>query len=62
MIGNPMLKKAMPGFERDKCVMMNVNGLQIPLQWKSAPAVPEGKLVSIRFSFRDATIYAVGAL
>eukprot|EP01045_Picozoa_sp_COSAG04_P003524 COSAG04_NODE_144_length_22941_cov_54.823614_10_plen_65_part_00 len=50
------------GFERDKCVLMNVDGLKLPLQWTGNPAPPAaGTRVRLRFSFRDATLFAAGS-
>jgi len=54
--------RAIPGFERNKCMMMDVDGLQLPLNWAGSADLPApGTMVRLRFSFRDATIYAAGA-
>lgn len=59
-----------PGFERSQCAFTNVSG-RLPLRWaanaSSSSAVAAtgaslaGTRVSLRFYFRDATVFAVGA-
>eukprot|EP01052_Picozoa_sp_SAG31_P023827 SAG31_NODE_1988_length_6721_cov_11.339928_9_plen_174_part_00 len=66
-----------PGHEPQRCLMTNVTGLRLPVTWgamtvaKDAPpsppppppvAVQPGQVVQLRFFFRDATIYAAGAV
>lgn len=45
-----------PGHERSKCISMNTTQIRMPLRWAGSPVGP------VRFYFRDATIYALGAL
>lgn len=59
----PNTGATVPGYERAKCTMMNVDGLRVPIAWKGAlpAAAPKaGAQVRLRFYFRDATIYAFG--
>lgn len=52
------------GRTRDKCVLLDVDGAQIPLKWEGEEAhapVAVGTRVTLRVFFRDATIYAVGS-
>lgn len=52
----------LPGFERDKCTMVGVDGQKLPLAWAGAPKPPAaGSMLRLRFSFRDAVIYAAGS-
>ena len=66
--------EVIPGHEPQRCLFTNITGLQLPIKWgePSAPpgpqpplpapvTVPAGKSVKLRFLFRDATIFAVGA-
>ena len=55
--------EVLPGLTRDKCVLMDADELRAPLEWKgaNASALASGKQVYVRFFFREATIYAVGA-
>ena len=50
-----------PGFEKEKCVLMDVDGVQLPLQWGSEPnghtSVLAGRLVSLRIYFRDSIMF-----
>ena len=51
-----------PGFERSKCMFMNVDAAELPLRWSGQPKPPPaGTMVRLRFFFRDATIYAFGS-
>jgi len=54
--------KAIPGHERGNCIIMNKDGLRLPLTWNTtvSPPVP-GTLVQFRLFFRDATVYAIGS-
>jgi len=59
--------KAIPGFEKEKCVLMNTSG-KTPLRWakdiaqlKQLEQTVAGKSVRLRFYFRDATLYAAGS-
>jgi hypothetical protein len=50
-----------PGYERGRCTMMNLDSLGIPITWEGSPKEPAtGAMVRLRFFFRDATIYALG--
>lgn len=50
-----------PGYDRTNCVVLNKDGLQLPLEWNTTQPAPDvGALIQVRFFFRDATIYAVG--
>ena len=53
----------LPGLTRDKCVLMDVDDLRKPLEWEgaNASALAGGSKVFVRFFFREATIYALGA-
>lgn len=48
------------GFEKEKCILTDADGLRLPLEWggKYTTSIV-GRRVSLRFYFRDATIYAV---
>ena len=56
--------RTIPGFERGNCILMNIDGLRVPLKWDrngtvtAPPAPAAGSLVRLRFYFRDATIYS----
>ena len=51
-----------PGFERHRCVFMNTTGTRLPLVWEGTPKPPgPTAAVQLRVSFRDATVFAVGA-
>jgi hypothetical protein len=52
--------KALPGFEREKCLYENVDGQRLPLRWgdKDGSDVA-GEHVRLRFFLRDAKIYGV---
>jgi len=53
--------KPIPGFEREKCIVQNADGLRLPLRWSGSDSARlAGRTVSLRFYLRDATIYAVG--
>ena len=62
-----------PGYEKEKCIMVNVDGLRLPVVWKKKAAdfgVEDaddltgtelaGKEIKMKIYFRDATIYAIG--
>jgi hypothetical protein len=52
--------KPIAGFEKEKCIFLDKDGLRLPLRWKGRDAAAlAGRTVSMRFYFRDATIYAV---
>jgi hypothetical protein len=57
--------KPIEGYEHSNCVLIDVDQQQLPLVWNSTSKEPSqispGKAVKLRFYFRDATIYAVGA-
>ena len=56
-------KKAIAGYDEGRCVLKNVDGLRLPLTWAGAPpALAEGRVVALRVYFREATVFAVGAL
>ena len=62
---NGSLKAAVVlGHERDRCVLQNVDGLKLPLQWSGAPAsytpTSRDEKVYLRVFFRDSTIFAIG--
>ena len=56
------------GRSRERCVLMDVDAQKIPLTWAAAESAGEagestlrdGDVVSLRFFYRDATIFAVG--
>jgi hypothetical protein len=65
-----------PGHEAQRCLLTNVTGLALPIVWGGHPIVPPGitppplpapvkvapgTMVRLRFLFRDATVFAVGA-
>ena len=47
------------GYEKERCVMMDVDGLALPLRWDGAPPIAAGTKVALRLYFRDATIFAL---
>ena len=47
------------GFEKEKCVFMDVDGLRLPLDWAGRSPQLEA-LVALRLYYRDAVVYAVG--
>jgi hypothetical protein len=52
-----------PGYERERCVMMNVNGTRLPLEWNGSKPLHEhivGQRVRLRVFYRAATVFAVG--
>lgn len=63
--GNPT--DPLPGFERENCVMMDVDGARLPLRWHAPNTSvalqlpPSVDSVVLRLFFRDATIHAVGS-
>jgi hypothetical protein len=56
--------KELPGFGvEDVEPLMNVDGVKLPLKWKGGrdSAGLAGRMVRVRFYFRDAYVYALGA-
>lgn len=52
--------ETIPGFEADKCVVVNQDRRDIPLKWGDASARKlAGKTIRLRFFLRSANIYAV---
>jgi len=52
---------AIHGFERERCIFQNRNDTRLPLSWDGkATTALAGRLISLRFYFRDAAIYAIG--
>ncbi|MBN1346721.1 MAG: hypothetical protein JXQ73_28785 [Phycisphaerae bacterium] len=52
--------KVIPGFEREKCVLMGIDGTALPLQWGDRSAGElAGRVVRARVCFRDARIYGL---
>jgi hypothetical protein len=49
----------LPGFEKQKCVFMDQDGLRLPLDWDGR-SPPPGALVALRIYYRDAVVYAIG--
>lgn len=49
-----------PGYSRDQCIILNHDGLELPLQWKGAIPLLGGTAVTLRVYFRDSIIYSVG--
>ena len=46
----------------ENCIITNTSGLNIPVRWNTTAKLPAaGTGVQLRFYFRDATIYALGA-
>ncbi len=54
------------GFEAERCIILNADGLRIPLEWKNSHdttgASLAGKEVALRIYFREAKIYAVDGI
>ena len=55
-----------PGYERNKCVMYGAESTNHTLAWRggngtAAPPIEPGREVRLRFYWRDALIFAVGA-
>ena len=65
------------GYEPERCVMTNVNGLRIPLHWSrdndasvgleaegtEGGGVPlAGRVVALRIYYRAATVFSIGAV
>ena len=49
-----------PGYERDKCQLKNIDDTRIPLRWNGQTGTElTGKKVSLRFCLRSARLYAV---
>ena len=60
--------EVIPGFEKEKCLLMNVTGTHINLVWEDASEyvasaffADEPVAVQARVYFRDATVYAIGS-
>ena len=52
--------RAIPGFEKEKSLLQDVDGVRLPLRWQGRDTVTlAGEKVVLRFYFRDATIHAV---
>jgi hypothetical protein len=54
----------LPGYDRGRCVMMNVNATRLELAWNGSTPLHEvhgGKQIRLRIYYRDAAVYAVGA-
>jgi len=52
--------KVIPGYERDKCLLQNIDDTRIPLRWGNKTGKELiGKKVSLRFYLRSARIYAL---
>ncbi len=52
--------QVIPGYEREKMVLQNVDSLALPLHWEGKDGTElAGQTVRLRFYFRDATIYGV---
>lgn len=52
------------GRTRDKCVLLDVDGVRVPLKWKHEaprPPVALGTRVTLRVYFRAATVFAIGS-
>ena len=51
-----------PGYERGKCVLFDVNATRHRLGWDGAPAagIAKDRPVRLRIYFRDAVVYALG--
>jgi hypothetical protein len=50
------------GRTRGKCVMLDVDGPQLPLKWEGVyDPIALGTRVTMRIFFRDATIFAAGS-
>jgi hypothetical protein len=51
-----------PGYEREKCLLTDVDSLALPLRWRGDAArtsLLPGAEVSLRILFRDATIFSL---
>jgi hypothetical protein len=49
-----------PGYEPEKCVLQNADGVDLPLRWNGQSARDlAGRTLSLRFFLRSASIYAV---
>eukprot|EP00038_Savillea_parva_P029787 m.73470 g.73470 ORF g.73470 m.73470 type:complete len:615 (-) comp8840_c0_seq1:262-2106(-) len=61
--GSVVSSRQVPGYEPEHCIITNTSGLQLPVVWDPPPSDPvaPGTSVQLRFFFRDATVYAVGA-
>ena len=60
--GNPSVSSdgtTIAGYEKERCVMMDVDGLALPLRWDGAPPIAVGTKVALRLYFRDATMFAL---
>ena len=54
--------KTIPGYEKEKCLFMDKDGIRLPLLWRIKDTSElAGQTVQLRFYLRDATIYSVGA-
>lgn len=62
--------EVIPGFEKEKCLLMNVTGTHLNLVWEDASVseyvtsaffADEPVAVQARVYFRDATVYAIGS-
>ncbi len=50
-----------PGYEKEHCVFMHVDGTRLPLTWGGKTGSEmTGKEVQMRVYYRDATIFAIG--
>ena len=76
-IVEPGSHNPLSGFEAERCILTNVNGLRIPLRWQRdthnetddtvavepAETGPEvGRVVSLWIAYRAATVFSVGML
>lgn len=62
LVGSAVQGMVVPGHDRARCAMVNVEGTHIPLVWNtSAPGPVAGAAVRLRIYFRAATVFAVGA-
>ena len=53
--------KPVPGYERDKCLLQNIDESRIPLKWGEKTGKElAGQQVTLRFYLRSAHIYALG--
>ena len=51
-----------PGFEREKCLLMDIDGLRVPLLWQGVNTTHMvGRRVIVRFYLRRASVFAIGA-
>ena len=59
--GRVSVGEVVPGFEKERCVLMNVDGIRLPLRWNGTSLAPlAGSTVQLRIYYRDATIFALG--